>query len=98
MGMWPALPGFISEVSGPGAMHVDIVWKRFYQISFFFGFATSAVLFYIFNKIAPPPGLGVQVDFDVDGTHIVDGVVADDGQGSLEKGAHVDVDVKKVEA
>jgi NCS1 family nucleobase:cation symporter-1 len=60
MGMWPALPGFIGEVSGPGGIHVDIVWRRFYQISFFFGFATSAILFYIFNKISPPPGLGVQ--------------------------------------
>ncbi|KAH3954985.1 hypothetical protein HBI25_027920 [Parastagonospora nodorum] len=93
MGMWPALPGFIAEVSGPDGIHVDIVWRRFYQISFFFGFATSAVLFYIFNKIAPPPGLGVQVDFDIDGTHIVHGAAAD-STGSLEKGA--DVDVQKV--
>jgi NCS1 family nucleobase:cation symporter-1 len=94
MGMWPALPGFIAEVSGPGGMHVDIVWRRFYQISFFFGFATSAVLFYVFNKISPPPGLGVQVDFDIDGTHIVhDG--AADSNGSLEKGA--EVDVRKIE-
>jgi NCS1 family nucleobase:cation symporter-1 len=96
MGMWPALPGFIAEVSGPGAFQVDIVWRRFYQISFFFGFITSAVLFYIFNRIAPPPGTGLQIDFDIDGSHIVDGVEPD-RHGSLEKGTDVGVDVKKME-
>lgn len=95
MGMWPALPGFIGEVSGPSGIHVDIVWRRFYQVSFFFGFLTSGILFYVFNKVAPPPGLGVQVDFDIDGTHIVDGVEVD-RRGSLEKGADVGVDVQKV--
>lgn len=95
MGMWPALPGFIGEVSGPSGIHVDIVWRRFYQVSFFFGFLTSGILFYVFNKVAPPPGLGVQVDFDIDGTHVVDGVEVD-RHGSLEKGADVGVDVQKV--
>lgn len=95
MGMWPALPGFIGEVSGPSGIHVDIVWRRFYQVSFFFGFLTSGILFYVFNKVAPPPGLGVQVDFDIDGTHVVDGVEVD-RRGSLEKGADVGVDVQKV--
>jgi NCS1 family nucleobase:cation symporter-1 len=85
----------VAEVSGPGAMHVDIVWRRFYQISFLFGFLTSAVLFYVFNKISPPPGLGVQVDFDVDGTHVVEGVEVG-RNGSMEKGGEVDVDVRKV--
>jgi NCS1 family nucleobase:cation symporter-1 len=69
IGMWPALPGFINAVSG---MEVNVVWRRFYQISFFFGYLVSGILFYIFNKISPPPGLGVQVSFDIDGTQIVE--------------------------
>jgi NCS1 family nucleobase:cation symporter-1 len=90
MGMWPALPGFVAEVSGPGVIHVDVVWRRFYQISFFFGFATSAVLFYLFNNISPPLGLGVQVDIDIDGAHIVDGVEPVQ-QSNLEKGSSIRV-------
>lgn len=69
LGMWPALPGFVNAVSG---LEVDIVWKRFFQISFFFGYIVSGSLFYAFNKLSPPPGLGVQVDFDVDGTIIAE--------------------------
>ncbi|KAK3072951.1 hypothetical protein LTR53_005862 [Teratosphaeriaceae sp. CCFEE 6253] len=71
LGMWPALPGFINAVAG---LEVPVTWRRFYQISFFFGYLVSAVLFYAFNRLAPPPGLGLQVDFDVDGTVIMDGV------------------------
>lgn len=97
MGVWPALPGFIAEVSGPGAFHVDIVWKRFYQISFFFGFTTSAILFYILNKLSHPQGLGVQVDFDIDGTHIIVESAQPHQHGSLEKEANLCVDVSKVE-
>jgi NCS1 family nucleobase:cation symporter-1 len=60
-------------------MEVGIVWRRFFQISFFFGYAVSASLYFLLNKLSPPPGLGVQVDFDVDGTAIViDGVLTDD--------------------
>lgn len=95
MGMWPALPGFIAEVSSASGspVQVDIVWRRFYQVSFFFGFTVSAVLFYGFNKVSPPPGLGVQVDFDVDGSIVVDGVVQ--GSGRVEKGADVGVRVEE---
>jgi nucleobase:cation symporter-1, NCS1 family len=57
---------------------VDIVWHRFYQISFFFGYIVSATLYYIFNRISPPPGLGEQVDFDIDGSLIVEGVPSTD--------------------
>ncbi|KAF1845991.1 uncharacterized protein K460DRAFT_284567 [Cucurbitaria berberidis CBS 394.84] len=99
LGMWPALPGFVGAVSKPGSVSVNIVWTRFYQISFFFGFATSAILFYIFSKISPPPGLGVQVDFDIDGTPVgMNGEVID-RDGRLEKGTGVDVDIdiKKME-
>jgi hypothetical protein len=38
----------------------------------------------------------VQVDFDIDGTHIVDGVAAD-AHGVSEKGTGVDVGVRKME-
>ncbi|KAF2832563.1 putative nicotinamide riboside transporter 1, partial [Ophiobolus disseminans] len=87
MGMWPALPGFVAEVSGAdgGAISVHVVWRRMYQVSFFFGFAVSAALFYVFNKISPPPGLGVQVDFDVDGSHVVERRT----HGRVEKGEGV---------
>jgi NCS1 family nucleobase:cation symporter-1 len=88
MGMWPALPGFINAVGGN---EVDIVWRRFYQISFFFGYAVSAVLYYTFNKISPPPGLGVQVSFDIDGTQIVEKVPEGMEDLAAEKGIEVDV-------
>ncbi|KUJ16042.1 uncharacterized protein LY89DRAFT_648168 [Mollisia scopiformis] len=71
LGMWPALPGFVNAVSG---IEVAITWRRFYQISFFFGYAVSATLYFLFCKLSPPPGLGVQVNFDVDGTVVVEGV------------------------
>ncbi|KAF2732241.1 hypothetical protein EJ04DRAFT_536137 [Polyplosphaeria fusca] len=86
MGMWPALPGFVGAVS---TEKVDIVWRRFYQISFFFGFLVSALLFYIFNRISPPPGLGVQVSFDIDGSQVLE--ASPDKEGGLEKGVEVDV-------
>lgn len=76
LGMWPALPGFVGAVSG---IKVDIVWTRFFQISFFFGYIVSGSLFYALNKLSPPPGLGVQVDFDIDGT-----IVAEDLGEKLE--------------
>lgn len=97
MGMWPALPGFIAEVSATSStpIEVDIVWRRFYQVSFFFGFTVSAVLFYGFNRVSPPPGLGVQVDFDVDGSIVVDGVVEGNGERVTEKAVDVGVRVEE---
>lgn len=44
-----------------------------YQISFFFGYIVSASLYYIFNLLSPPPGLGEQVDFNVSGMQVIDG-------------------------
>ena len=92
IGMWPALPGFINAVSG---MEVHIVWRRFYQISFFFGYLVSGILFYIFNKISPPPGLGVQVSFDIDGTQVV-GSTAEDMEKDMVMGKESEVDVDRV--
>ncbi|EXJ94469.1 hypothetical protein A1O1_02865 [Capronia coronata CBS 617.96] len=64
LGMWPALPGFVNATGG---MYVNDTWRRFFQISFFFGYIVSGGLYYLFNRLSPPPGLGEQVDFDVDG-------------------------------
>jgi nucleobase:cation symporter-1, NCS1 family len=69
LGMFPALPGFVNAVSGH---YVGDTWRRFYQLSFFFGYIVSGGLFYLFNKLSPPPGLGVQVDFDIDGAVVVE--------------------------
>ncbi|KAF2475009.1 putative nicotinamide riboside transporter 1 [Lindgomyces ingoldianus] len=91
LGMWPALPGFVNAVS---SLEVDVVWRRFYQISFFFGYLVSAILFYIFNRISPPPGLGVQVSFHVDGTRILEEMPEGMKEEGLEKG--VEVGVEKV--
>lgn len=92
MGMWPALPGFINAVSG---VEVDIVWRRFFQISYFFGFLVSGTLFCLFNKVSPPAGLGLQVDFEIEGGQIVEKVLEGiDKDAELEKG--VDIDVAQV--
>ncbi|PMD38014.1 putative nicotinamide riboside transporter 1 [Hyaloscypha variabilis F] len=94
IGMWPALPGFVNAVGG---MEVAVTWRRFYQISYFFGFAVSGGLYYLFNKLSPPPGTGIQVNYDVDGTAILEGVETteektetDDGKGM----AHVKTEVE----
>ena len=72
LGMWPALPGFINAVSG---LEVAVTWRRFYQISFFFGYIVSASIYYILNRFFPVAGLAVQVDFDIDGS-VIDSVAA----------------------
>ncbi|KAE9963979.1 hypothetical protein BLS_008768 [Venturia inaequalis] len=72
LAMWPALPGFVNATGG---VEVDVVWRRFYQISFFFGYLVAGGLYWIFCVVSPPPGIGVQVDFDVDGgVLVIDGV------------------------
>lgn len=72
LGMWPALPGFVNATGG---VDVSVTWRRFYQISFFFGYLVSGSIYYLLNHFFPPPGLGVQVDYDVDGGAIlVEGV------------------------
>lgn len=63
LGMWPALPGFVEAVGG---LEVGIVWRRFYQISYFFGFLVAGGLFWGFNLVSPVVR-GSQVDFDLDG-------------------------------
>lgn len=85
-GMWPALPGFVNAVSG---LEVAVTWRRFYQISFFFGYIVSGTLHFTFCKLSPPPGLGVQVNFDVDGNAVVDGVGSDSEKDVVEEGKGV---------
>ena len=63
--------GFVTAVSG---VPTGTTWTRFYQISFFFGYIVSASLYYLFSTFSPPPGLGEQVDFGVDGMIMVEGV------------------------
>ncbi|KAI1633043.1 permease for cytosine/purines, uracil, thiamine, allantoin-domain-containing protein [Biscogniauxia mediterranea] len=63
LGMVWALPGFVMAVGGPA---VSDGWYHLFQVSFFFGYAVSGTLFYLLNMLFPPPGLGVQVDFDLD--------------------------------
>jgi NCS1 family nucleobase:cation symporter-1 len=62
--MFPALPGFVAEVQP--SIHVNDTWRRFFQISFFFGYIVSGGIFYLLNKFFPPPGLGEQVNFTID--------------------------------
>jgi hypothetical protein len=59
-----ALPGFVTSVGGPA---VNTGWYHMYQISFFVGYALSGGIFWALNMLFPPPGLGEQVDFDVQG-------------------------------
>lgn len=92
IGMWAALPGFINAVSG---MEVHIVWRRFYQIGFFFGYLVSGILFYFFNRIAPPPGLGIQVSFDIDGMQIVESV-PEGMEKDVVTAKNAEVDVERV--
>lgn len=81
LGMWPALPGFVNAVSG---LEVASTWRRFYQISFFFGYIVCGSLYYIFNKISPPPGLGMQVDFDIGASAVVEHRSGDEEAGTEE--------------
>ncbi|KAH9897471.1 permease for cytosine/purines, uracil, thiamine, allantoin-domain-containing protein [Xylariomycetidae sp. FL2044] len=84
LGMVWALPGFIQAVGGPA---VSDGWYHLYQVSFFFGYAVSGGLFYMLNLLFPPPGLGVQVDFE-----LMDGGVVEHGAPDVESGSQLDGD------
>lgn len=70
----------MNAVSG---LSVETGWRRMYQISFFFGYIVSASLYYTFNKLFFPPGLEEQVDFDVDGSPVIDGVPVTEGKSQV---------------
>jgi NCS1 family nucleobase:cation symporter-1 len=80
--MWPALPGLVNVVSG---LEVAVTWRRFYQSSFFFGYFVSGGLFLLFGTLFPPLGLSVQVNFNVDGTIVVEGVPVEEKAGSHDE-------------
>jgi NCS1 family nucleobase:cation symporter-1 len=82
LGMWPALPGLVNVVSG---LEVAVTWRRFYQSSFFFGYFVSGGLFLLFGTLFPPLGLSVQVNFNVDGTIVVEGVPVEEKAGSHDE-------------
>ena len=90
--MFPALPGFIHEVQP--SIHVNETWRRFFQISFFFGYIVSGSLHYLLNKYFPPPGLGQQVDFDIDGgvVEVVDSL-SETEQGYIKSAEATEVKV-----
>lgn len=68
------------------------MWRRFYQMSFFFGFLVSGALFYLFNRMAPPRGLGVQISFNTDESQVVEKVPQGVNKDAvLEKGLKVGV-------
>jgi NCS1 family nucleobase:cation symporter-1 len=68
LAMWPALPGFVNAMGG---IEVDILWRRFYQISFFFGYLVAGGLYWIFCTVSRPRGVGIRVNLDVDGRVLV---------------------------
>lgn len=87
LGMSWALPGFVQAVGGP---QVGTGWYRMYQISFFFGYVVSGGLFWIFNMLFPPTGLGQQVDFVLERTEsasVVEEIVAEIKGGKDSGGA-----------
>lgn len=85
LGMVWALPGFVTSVGGPA---VGMGWYHLYQISFFFGYAVSGGIFWLLNTTFPPPGLGDQVDFEIDGVQSSgSNKVRRDGEVVHEKGA-----------
>jgi NCS1 family nucleobase:cation symporter-1 len=92
LGMFPALPGFIHEVQP--SIHVNDTWRRFFQISFFFGYIVSGSLHYLLNKYFPPPGLGHQVDFVLDDSGVVEVVDAGSEDGHIYSKAAEATEVK----
>lgn len=82
LGMWPALPGFVNAVAG---IEVSDTWRRFYQISFFFGYIVSGSLYLLFNRLSPPLGVGIQVDFELEGdAMVVMGVEGEESPGTTQ--------------
>ncbi|PVH99763.1 hypothetical protein DM02DRAFT_642803 [Periconia macrospinosa] len=59
----PSLPGLVLSLMGK----TQGVAVRMYQVTYIMGFCLGSVLFMLVNKIFPPPGLGVEEEFDHDG-------------------------------
>jgi len=71
LGMVWAIPGFVTACGGPA---VSDGWYHMYQISFFFGYFVSGGLHIAFNLLFPPPGLGVQVNFELSEDRVIVGM------------------------
>lgn len=55
---------------------------RIYQITYLVGFTLGCTLHLIVNKIWPPPGLGIEEEFEgSEGEVVVEGVVVSTGAG-----------------
>ncbi|KAH8899852.1 hypothetical protein GQ53DRAFT_203189 [Thozetella sp. PMI_491] len=89
LGVVWALPGFVMAVGGPS---VADGWYHMYQISFFFGYFVSGGLHILLNYFFPPPGLGVQVNFE-----LIDGNFVGVAQGSTDSGDSVQQEPDDVE-
>lgn len=85
LGMAFCVPGFVQAVGGANGPKVPEGWYRLFQVSYFYSYATSAVIFFALSYFFKPPGLGKQVDFE-----LVDGVF----QG-VEKGSDIGDEEKR---
>lgn len=67
------LAGFVTSINGHS---IDIAWTRIFQVTWFFGYFSAALLYYVLNKALPPKGLGIQEDIPeyIDGVETVDEV------------------------
>ncbi|KAF7190566.1 putative permease C29B12.14c [Pseudocercospora fuligena] len=55
----PSMPGFVVNINGNS---IGKAWTRIYQVTWFFGYFSAALLYCSICKASPPPGLGVQED------------------------------------
>lgn len=93
LGMTWSLPGFIQAMGGPVSGQA---WYRVYQLAFFISYIGSGSVFWLLNRLVPPPGLGRQVDIDFSGAATTDdGVIH--GR-SLEKSEGTNVEARDIES
>ncbi|EXJ82047.1 hypothetical protein A1O1_08116 [Capronia coronata CBS 617.96] len=76
----PSLPGLVLSIMGRttgGAVKI-------YQLTYIIGFFLGAILFLVINKFFPPPGLGIEQEFDGTLDEVVEGVVVSSEDGATE--------------
>lgn len=89
LGMVFCLPGFIQAVGGANGPKVPEGWYRLFQVSYFYSYATSAVVFLALSFAFKPAGLGKQVDFELvdghfQGVEKPDGVTGDEEKRAVQ--------------
>lgn len=67
LGFWSQLPGFGNNVT-PDNVSISAGWKNVFNLAFLVGFVISFTMFWVFNYISPPRGLGEIDEHDVFGT------------------------------